>query len=66
MTDLLLQRVAQGVELIDLDLLAALVLSLHLAKLAKALAESSAGIGIRLLGDGGDGITDSVLLKRGK
>lgn len=61
MTDLLLQRVVQGVELIDLDLLAALVLSLLLAKLAKTLAESSAGIGIGLLGDGGDGFTDSVL-----
>lgn len=61
MTDLLLQRVVQGGELIDLDLLAALVLSLLLAKLAKALAESSAGIGFSLLGDGGDGLTDSVL-----
>lgn len=61
MTDLLLQRVVQGSELIDLDLFAALVLGLLLAKLAKTLAESSAGIGVSLLRDGGDGLTDSVL-----
>lgn len=61
-TYLLLQGVVQGGELIDLDLLALLVLSLLVAKLAQTLAESSSGVRLGLASDRGNGLTDSVLL----
>lgn len=65
-TYLLLQGVVQGGELIDLDLLALLVLSLLVAELAQTLAESSSRVRLGLASDRGNGLTDSVLLEPGK